>query len=343
MSYSARRSKHRSGLDIWPGYVDALSTMLMMVALVLVIMMAAQFALSNALNTREVQMSELAARLQKLTDALNVEKTTSEDLRGKKAQLEAHMKQVQDETSIIRNRLTESEGKLSGLVGERDAAKREMDKAFQETSSLKVQLSDMVKQIEDLNKKLSLLTADLATAKSSITDKEIKIKDLDAKLKKKMLQKVEELSEYRSEFFGRLKKALGNRPDIKIVGDRFVFQSEVFFQSASADLQDSGKEQLSKLAETLKEIATTIPKDINWILSVVGHTDKRPINSPQFRSNWELSAARAISVVKFLVEQGIPPERLSATGYGEYQPTDPGNDDAALSRNRRIEIKFNQK
>jgi chemotaxis protein MotB len=317
--------------------------MLMMVALVLVIMMAAQFALSNALSTREVQMSELAARLQKLTDALNVEKTTSDDLRSKKAQLEAQMKQVQDETSVIRNRLTESEGKLSGLVGERDAAKREMDKAFQETSSLKVQLSDMVKQIEDLNKKLALLTTDLASAKSSITDKEIKIKDLDAKLKKKMLQKVEELSEYRSEFFGRLKKALGNRPDIKVVGDRFVFQSEVFFQSASADLQDSGKEQLSKLAETLKEIAATIPKDINWILNVVGHTDKRPISSPQFRSNWELSAARAISVVKFLVEQGIPPERLSATGYGEYQPTDPGSDDAALSRNRRIEIKFNQK
>lgn len=343
MSYSARRSKHRSGLDIWPGYVDALSTMLMMVALVLVIMMAAQFALSNALNTREVQMSELAARLQKLTDALNVEKTTSEDLRGKKAQLEAQIKQVQDETSVIRNRLTESEGKLSGLVGERDAAKREMDKAFQETSSLKVQLSDMVKQIEDLNKKLALLTSDLASAKSSISDKEIKIKDLDAKLKKKMLQKVEELSEYRSEFFGRLKKALGNRPDIKVVGDRFVFQSEVFFQSASADLQDSGKEQLTKLAETLKEIAATIPKDINWILNVVGHTDKRPINSSQFRSNWELSAARAISVVKFLVEQGIAPERLSATGYGEYQPTDPGSDEAALSRNRRIEIKFNQK
>lgn len=343
MSYSARRSKHRGGLDIWPGYVDALSTMLMMVALVLVIMMAAQFALSNALSTREVQMSELAARLQKLTDALNVEKTTSDDLRSKKAQLEAQMKQVQDETSVIRNRLTESEGKLSGLVGERDAAKREMDKAFQETSNLKVQLSDMVKQIEDLNKKLALLTTDLASAKSSITDKEIKIKDLDAKLKKKMLQKVEELSEYRSEFFGRLKKALGNRPDIKVVGDRFVFQSEVFFQSASADLQDSGKEQLSKLAETLKEIAATIPKDINWILNVVGHTDKRPISSPQFRSNWELSAARAISVVKFLVEQGIPPERLSATGYGEYQPTDPGSDDAALSRNRRIEIKFNQK
>lgn len=342
MSYLARKARRR-GLDIWPGYVDALSTMLMMVALVLVIMMAAQFALSNALSTRETQMAELAMRLQKLTDALNFEKSSADQLRGAKAQLEEQIKKSQDEAALIRNRLTESEGKLSGLMGERDAAKREMEKAFQESSKLKVDLADMVRQIEELNKKLALLTADLASAKSSIADKEIKIKDLDAKLKKKMLQKVEELSEYRSEFFGRLKKALGNRPDIKIVGDRFVFQSEVFFQSASSDIQESGKEQLAKLAETLREISKTIPKDINWILNVIGHTDKRPINSPQFRSNWELSAARAISVVKFLVEQGIPPERLSATGYGEYQPTDPGSDDAALSRNRRIELKFNQK
>jgi chemotaxis protein MotB len=247
---------------------------------------------------------------------------------------------VEDEAASIRNRLTESEGKLGGLVGERDAAKREMERAFQETTGLKVQLSDMVRQIEELNKKLALLTADLATAKTSISEKEIKIKDLDAKLKRKMLEKVEELSEYRSEFFGRLKKALGNRPDIKVVGDRFVFQSEVFFLTASADLQESGKEQLAKLAETLKELAKTIPKDINWVLNVVGHTDKRPINMPQFRSNWELSSARAISVVKFLAEQGIPPERLSATGYGEYQPLDNGSTEEALSRNRRIELKF---
>lgn len=327
-------------MDIWPGYVDALSTMLMMVALVLVIMMAAQFALSNALNTREAQMSELALRLEKLNDALNIEKSQSESLRGQKAQLEARVKQVEGEAAQARNRLTESEGKLAGLVGERDSAKREMERAFQEATAIKVQLSDMVRQIEELNKKLSLLTADLESAKSSISEKEIKIKDLDAKLKRKMLEKVEELSEYRSEFFGRLKKALGNRPDIKVVGDRFVFQSEVFFQTASADLQESGKEQLAKLADTLKELAKTIPKDINWVLNVVGHTDKRPINMPQFRSNWELSSARAISVVKFLVEQGIPAERLSATGYGEYQPIDSGNSEEALSRNRRIELKF---
>jgi chemotaxis protein MotB len=339
MSYAGRKAR-RKHLDIWPGYVDALSTMLMMVALVLVIMMAAQFALSNALNTREAQMSELALRLQKLNDALNIEKSQSESLRGQRSQLEARVKQIEGEATQARNRLTESEGKLAGLIGERDSAKREMDRAFQEAAAIKVQLSDMVRQIEDLNKKLSLLTADLESAKSSISDKEIKIKDLDAKLKRKMLEKVEELSEYRSEFFGRLKKALGNRPDIKVVGDRFVFQSEVFFQTASADLQESGKEQLAKLADTLKELAKTIPKDINWVLNVVGHTDKRPINMPQFRSNWELSSARAISVVKFLVEQEIPAERLSATGYGEYQPIDNGNSEEAFSRNRRIELKF---
>ncbi len=342
MSYAGRKARRRH-LDIWPGYVDALSTMLMMVALVLVLMMAAQFALSNALNTRETQMSELALRLQKLNDALNLEKSTSESLKGEKAQLEARVKQVHDEATQMRNRLSESEGKLSGLVGERDFAKREMERAAQESTQIKVQLADMVRQIEELNKKLTLLTADLASAQSSISEKEITIKDLDAKLKRKMLEKVEELTAYRSEFFGRLKQALGNRPDIKVVGDRFVFQSEVFFQTASADVQESGKEQLAKLADTLKELAKTIPKDINWILNVVGHTDKRPINMAQFRSNWELSSARAISVVKFLVEQGIPPERLSATGYGEYQPLDNGSTEEAFSRNRRIELKFNQR
>jgi len=342
MSYAGRKARRRH-LDIWPGYVDALSTMLMMVALVLVLMMAAQFALSSALNTRETQMSELALRLQKLNDALNLEKSTSESLKGEKAQLEARVKQVDDEATQMRNRLSESEGKLSGLVGERDFAKREMERAAQESTQIKVQLADMVRQIEELNKKLTLLTADLASAQSSISEKEITIKDLDAKLKRKMLEKVEELTAYRSEFFGRLKQALGNRPDIKVVGDRFVFQSEVFFQTASADVQESGKEQLAKLADTLKELAKTIPKDINWILNVVGHTDKRPINMAQFRSNWELSSARAISVVKFLVEQGIPPERLSATGYGEYQPLDSGGTEEAFSRNRRIELKFNQR
>lgn len=317
--------------------------MLMMVALVLVMMMAAQFALSNALVTRETEVNELAVRLQKLTDALNIERGTSDSLRGKKKELEDQISRTNNEIALAQKNLLEAQGKVGGVEKERDSARQDLARVTQEASTMKVQLSDLFARVEELNKKIALLTADLATAKTSIADKEIKIADLDKKLKKKMLQKVEELSEYRSEFFGKLKKALGNRPDIKIVGDRFVFQSEVFFLSASADLEESGKVELVKLAETLKEITSTIPKDINWMVSIIGHTDKRPINSPQFRSNWELSAARAISVVKFLVESGIPPERLSATGYGEYQQIDPGNDEAALSRNRRIEIKFNQR
>lgn len=342
MSYASRKAKRR-GLEIWPGYVDALSTMLMMIALVLVIMMAAQFALSNALVTRETQMDELASRLQKLTDALSLERINTESLKEQKKVLEAHIAKHQEVVSGIQNNLSSTQAKLNGLQSERDTYKYEMEKANDQTAGVRNQLAELARQIDELNKKLTLLTADLATAKSTISDKELKIKDLDNKLKKRMLEKVEELSEYRSEFFGRLKKALGNRPDIKVVGDRFVFQSEVFFQSASADLQESGKEQLTKVADTLKDLAKTLPKDINWILNVVGHTDKLPINSPQFRSNWELSAARAISVVKFLIEVGIPPERLSATGYGEYQQIDAGNDEAARSRNRRIEIKFNQR
>jgi chemotaxis protein MotB len=317
--------------------------MLMMIALVLVIMMAAQFALSNALVTRETQMDELASRLQKLTDALSLERTNTESLKEQKKVLEAQIAKHQEVVSGIQNNLSTTQAKLNGLQSERDTYKYEMEKANDQAAGVRNQLAELARQIDELNKKLTLLTADLATAKSTISDKELKIKDLDNKLKKRMLEKVEELSEYRSEFFGRLKKALGNRPDIKVVGDRFVFQSEVFFQSASADLQESGKEQLTKVADTLKDLAKTLPKDINWILNVVGHTDKLPINSPQFRSNWELSAARAISVVKFLIEVGIPPERLSATGYGEYQQIDPGNDEAARSRNRRIEIKFNQR
>jgi chemotaxis protein MotB len=158
-----------------------------------------------------------------------------------------------------------------------------------------------------------------------------------------MLKKAEELTEYRSEFFGKLKKALGNRPEIRIVGDRFVFQSEVLFPSASAQLEEGGKQELVKMADTLKEVSKSIPKEVNWIVTVIGHTDKRPISTAQFPSNWELSTARALSVVKHLIENGIPAERLAATGYGEHQPIETGLTEEALAKNRRIELKFNQK
>jgi len=154
---------------------------------------------------------------------------------------------------------------------------------------------------------------------------------------------VQELSRYRSEFFGRLRDVLGDRKDIRIVGDRFVFQSEVLFASGEAELGQAGKEQLAALARTLLDIAERIPDELNWVLRVDGHTDKLPISTEKFPSNWELSTARAISVTRFLQQQGIPPERLAATGFAEYQPLDESNTPEAFRRNRRIELKLTQR
>jgi chemotaxis protein MotB len=158
-----------------------------------------------------------------------------------------------------------------------------------------------------------------------------------------LASKVQDLARYRSEFFGRLRKVLGDRRDIQIVGDRFVFQSEVLFASGSDSLAEGGKVQLAHLATTLKEIAEGIPDDINWVLRVDGHTDRVPISTARFPSNWELSTARAISVVKYLISQGIPPHRFAATGFGEFQPLDERDDEIAYRRNRRIEMKLDQR
>lgn len=155
-----------------------------------------------------------------------------------------------------------------------------------------------------------------------------------------MVSKVEELARYRSEFFGRLREILGNRKDVIIVGDRFVFQSEVLFPSGSADLEPQGLIQIANVADALKEIGDKIPKEIDWILQVDGHTDTRPIRTPQFRSNWELSSARAIAVVEFLHSRGIPYERLAARGFAEFQPLESGTDAPSLAKNRRIELKI---
>jgi chemotaxis protein MotB len=174
-------------------------------------------------------------------------------------------------------------------------------------------------------------------------EKEVQIADLGRRLNAALATKVQELARFRSDFFGRLRELLGDRQDIRVVGDRFVFQSEVLFASGSAELEPEGRKQLSQLASALAEIAATIPEDIDWVLRVDGHTDRRPISTPEFPSNWELSTARAISVVKFLIIRGIGPNRLAATGFGQFQPLDTGSDEIAFRRNRRIELKLTQR
>jgi chemotaxis protein MotB len=317
--------------------------MLMMIALVLMVMVAAQFYLGNALNSKDIALGELAVKLRALSDSLAFEQKTSKSLKDRNAELESTYQKGQAELALLRSSIAEKDSLVAALQGEKKTLGDELTKTKGQADSLTVQLSALAQQVEELNKKLALLTADLSSANSKLLDKDKHIADLDQKLKKAMVKKVEELADYRSEFFGKLKKALSNRPEIRVVGDRFVFQSEVLFASASAELAEGGKQELGKIADTLKEMSQSIPKEVNWIVTVIGHTDKRPISTAQFPSNLELSTARAVSVVKFLTDAGIPAGRLAATGYGEHLPLEKGNTEEAFAKNRRIELKFTSK
>ena len=202
------------------------------------------------------------------------------------------------------------------------------------------QISILSNEIENL--KIEILTLNKALESSEIetASKNLEIEILGERLNKALTSKIFELQKYRSEFFGKLQSLLGDRDDIKVVGDRFIFESELLFDSASANLQENGKEKLKQIAMTLMETTNEIPTDIDWIIQVEGHTDKRPINTVQFPSNWELSTARANSVLKLLLEIGFPPRRLAAAGYGEFYPISNGETIEDYQQNRRIELKL---
>ncbi|MBV9750135.1 MAG: peptidoglycan -binding protein, partial [Acetobacteraceae bacterium] len=208
------------------------------------------------------------------------------------------------------------------------------------SDSARAQIAALTQQVEQVRAQMQQMAALLDASEKAAKDKDVQIANLGSRLNAALASKVEELQRYRSEFFGKLREVLQGRPGIQIVGDRFVFQSEVLFPPGSADLSDSGKEQIKDLAKTLKGIIPKIPKDVNWILRVDGHADKQPLSNSQFTSNWELSAQRAINVVKLLISEGIPPERLAATGFGEFQPLDTGDTPQAYARNRRIELRL---
>ena len=202
------------------------------------------------------------------------------------------------------------------------------------------QVDVLNRQINALRVQLAALEQALDVEQQKVEEQQVTIADLGSKLNLALAGKVEELSRFRSEFFGRLRQLLGDRQDVRVVGDRFVFQSEVLFPTASAEIEPSGMDELRKLADSLRAIAEDIPSDLPWILQINGHTDRRPISTPEFPSNWELSSARAITVGKFLVHQGIPPERIAVAGFADFQPIDDRSDEIAYRRNRRIEIKL---
>ena len=339
----ARRNPRRSSIDIWPGFVDALAQLLMVIIFILLVFTAGQFYLSAALSGRDQALHKLQQQIDQLADLLSLERHSNADLRLGATQLTAQLKSAQAERDRLTARVAELTAKAKEAATQTEQATGQLAAEKQISADALTQVDRLNAQIAALRQQLSAVAAALDISESKVKTQQVQIADLGQKLNIALAAKVEELARYRSEFFGRLREILGNRPDIRIAGDRFVFQSEVLFAPGSADLSDAAKKELDPVIAALKQIAAEIPSDIKWILLVNGHTDHRPIDTPQFPSNWELSTARALSVVRYAISQGIPADRLAAAGFADTQPIDPGDTADAYRRNRRIELKLTER
>src|SRR5260370_1072614 len=284
MALSRSRTR-RGSIDIWPGFVDALAQLLMVIIFILLIFTAGQFFLADALSGRDKALQELQQQVSELSDLLSLERSTNVDLRASAASLSSQLKAA--------------------------LAERETLTAQQTSRAARAQVEQLTASVAALREQLAKIAAALDISEAKVKDQQTQIVDLGRRLNLALATKVQELARYRSEFFGRLREIIGDRADIRIVGDRFVFQSEVLFSPGNADLADAARTQLDPVIAALKQIAGEIPKDINWVLRIDGHTDRRPISNAQFPSNWELSAARAISVVRYMLPQGISADRLA--------------------------------
>ncbi|MBI2586194.1 MAG: peptidoglycan -binding protein [Rhodospirillales bacterium] len=384
--------RRQRATNIWPGFVDALATLLMVIMFLLMVFVLAQSFLSQALSGRDQALVRLQNQVNELADLLSLERRASDDLRKNISQLSQELQisvalrdGLKTTVAALRRQAEETGQRLAGALKtiETDQAKiaaqvQELAGLQQDIAALKAlreelqakvaelggklaesgkkllaereisqsaraQVALLNKQMAALRETLEKVSAALDASEKLAREQKVEIQTLGARLNAALAGKVQQLSRYRSEFFGRLREVLGDQPDMRIVGDRFVFQSEVLFAKGSADIGDAGKAQIKRLAQTLRQISAKIPADIDWVLRVDGHTDKDPISTPRFPSNWELSSARAISVIRFLMDEGLSPDRLAATGFGEYQPLDAGNDEIAKRRNRRIELKLTER
>src|SRR5271165_2462753 len=338
------RARRDGGMNYWPGFVDALSTLVLGIIFLLTVFVVVQFYLTQEVTGKDTALNRLNAQIAQLTELLSLEKTGKLSLEEQLAQIRSSLSAAEGERDRFKG-LYEgigsgaaiAQGKVNEISGQLDAEKRLSARAL-------AQVEVLNQQIAALRRQLSALEDALDATEKKDKESQARIADLGQRLNVALAQRVQELSRYRSDFFGRLRTILGNRPDIRIVGDRFVFQSEVFFDTGQATLLPEGKAELDKVAGALTDLDKQIPSEIAWVLRVDGHTDVRPIyNNPIFKSNWELSSARAISVVQYLVSLGVPAQRLVAAGFAEFQPLDPGNTEDAYRRNRRIELKLTER
>ena len=376
-------------VDIWPGFVDALATLILVIVFVLMIFTLFQFYLKDVISDRDDALAQLSSQIGQLADQLALERRAQVDLRQTVARLTDELRA----TASVRERLEQElaaanvrastgdqraetvakdledafrtiradKETIEAQLRELDALRRnietltilrdELEKKLAEsggalasqrnlTADAQARIDLLTRQINALQEQMARLNAALEASEEKQKASNAQIADLGRRLNLALATRVEELARFRSEFFGRLRQVVGERADVRVVGDRFVFQSELLFPSGSAELEPQGREQMGQLADALAEISRRIPTDLPWVLQVDGHTDRRPISTALFPSNWELSTARAVSVVKFLASRSIPAERLVAAGFGEFQPLDGRDDEIGWRRNRRIEIKI---
>lgn len=339
----ARGRRSESGFNYWPGFVDALSTLVLSIVFLLSVFLVVQFFLSQEVTGKDKALEQLNAKIAQLTELLSLEKLGKLSLDDQVSQLKAGLASAESERDRMK-------GLYEGLANAGNDAQGKTAELGKALDSEKAVSARALAQIEVLNQQISALRRQLAALEEALDasekrDKESqnRIADLGSRLNVALAQRVQELSRYRSEFFGRLRAILGNRPDIRVVGDRFVFQSEVFFDTGQATLLPEGRAELDTVAAALIELDKKIPSEIAWVLRVDGHTDVRPVNGPNFKSNWDLSSARAISVVQYLISLGVPAQRLVAAGFAEFQPLDTANTEEAYKRNRRIELKLTER
>lgn len=336
------------GVNVWPGYVDALAALLMVVIFVLLVFTLVQFLLRQVVFEQETELDDLHEQMGNLIEQLGLEREHTESLSGEVDRLSALIAGLTAERQDLRTKLAQAEtakderdariAALDALLGERGAA---LAKERKLSAAARAEVALLSRRIEELKDQLQVIGQALEVAETEKKVQAEKIEDLGKRLNIELARRVNELQRYRSEFFGKVREALGENPDIRVEGDRFVFQSELLFGSGSADLGQAGKTQLARLARTLKDLDAQIPDNLDWILRVDGHTDRVPLSgSGQFATNWELSTARALSVVEHLASQGIPQRRMAAAGFGEYRPLDAASTEDAYRKNRRIEIKL---
>jgi chemotaxis protein MotB len=337
------RGRRLESVNYWPGFVDALSTMLLIIIFLLSVFMLAQFFLSREVTGKDDALAKLNRQVEELTNLLAMERTAASNDQTKIATLTATLDSAEKEQKRLQDAAAEGAATADNVNGKVAAA----DAAFETQKDISAralaQVDVLNQQIAALRRQLAAIEDALSASEASGKEAQSKIADLGARLNVALAQKVQELSRYRSDFFGRLRQILGARPDIHVVGDRFVFESSVLFDIGKADISTAGRQSLDSLADAVVDLEREIPPDIPWILRVDGHTDNKAITGGPFKSNWELSAARAVAVVQYLVSKGVEPDRLAAAGFGEFQPIDPGTDEAALARNRRIELKLTER